>query len=61
MKGLLTPLPNGRYEVRSFAVDETRNNVAVFGIFRGTHTGEGTVARCPGPGAHRIHPSRRGV
>jgi predicted ester cyclase len=41
MKGLLTPLPDGRYEVRSFAVDEARNNVAVFGIFRGTHTGEG--------------------
>ena len=41
MKGLLTPVPDGRYEVRSFAVDEDRNNVAAFGIFRGTHTGEG--------------------
>lgn len=41
MKGLLTPLPDGRYEVRSFAVDEGRNNVAAFGIFRGTHTGDG--------------------
>ena len=41
MKGLLTPVPDGRYEVRSFAVDEERNNVAAFGIFRGTHTGEG--------------------
>ena len=41
MKGMLTPVPDGRYEVRSFAVDEDRNNVSAFGIFRGTHTGEG--------------------
>jgi predicted ester cyclase len=41
MKGLLTPLPDGRYEVRSFAVDKDRNNVAAYGVFRGTHTGEG--------------------
>jgi ketosteroid isomerase-like protein len=41
MKSLLTLLPDGNAAVRSFAVDETRNNVAVFGVFRGTHTGEG--------------------
>lgn len=41
MKGLFTPLPDGRYEVRSFAVDEGRNNVAAYGVFRGTHTGQG--------------------
>lgn len=41
MKGLFTPVPDGRYEVRSFAVDEGRNNVAAYAIFRGTHTGEG--------------------
>ena len=41
MKGLLTPLPDGKYELRSFAVDEGRNNVAAYGVFRGTHTGEG--------------------
>ena len=41
MKGLLVQLPDGKGEVRSFAVDEARNNVAVFGVFRGTHTGEG--------------------
>jgi len=41
MKGLLMPVPDGRYEVRSFAVDEERNNVAAYGVFRGTHTGEG--------------------
>ncbi len=41
MKGLLTPVPDGSYEVRSFAVDEERQNVAAYGVFRGTHTGEG--------------------
>jgi predicted ester cyclase len=41
MKGLLTPLPDGRAEVRSFAVDETRNKVSVYGVFHGTHTGDG--------------------
>ena len=41
MKNLLTPLPDGAAEVRSFAVDEKRHNVAVYGVFRGTHTGEG--------------------
>jgi predicted ester cyclase len=41
MKGLLTPVPDGRYEIRSFAVDEERSNVAAYGIFRGMHSGEG--------------------
>ena len=41
MKGLLTTVPDGSYEVRSFAVDEERQNVAAYGVFRGTHTGEG--------------------
>jgi SnoaL-like polyketide cyclase len=41
MQGLLQLLPDGNAEVRSFAVDETRSNVAVFGVFRGTHTGDG--------------------
>jgi predicted ester cyclase len=41
MKGLLTPVPDGRYEIRSFAVDDARKNVAAYGVFRGTHTGEG--------------------
>ena len=41
VKGLATPLPGNRYEVRSFAVDESRNNVAAYGIFSGSHTGEG--------------------
>ena len=41
MKGLLTPVPDGRYELRSFAVDEERNNVSAYAVFRGTHSGEG--------------------
>ena len=41
MKGLLTLLPDGRAEVGSFAVDEARNKVLVYGVFSGTHTGEG--------------------
>jgi predicted ester cyclase len=41
MKNLLTPLPDGVAEVKSFAVDDARNNVAVYGVFRGTHTGDG--------------------
>lgn len=41
MKGLFTPIPDGRYEVRFLAVDESRNNVAAFAVFRGTHTGDG--------------------
>jgi predicted ester cyclase len=41
MKGLLTPVPDGRYELRSFAVDDERNNVAAYAVFRGTHSGDG--------------------
>ena len=48
MKGLLTPLPDGRYEVKSFAADEERNNVIAYGVFSGTHTGEG--GPCPPTG-----------
>lgn len=41
MKGLFTPMPDGNYEVRSFAVDEDRRNVMAYAVFRGTHSGEG--------------------
>ena len=41
MRGLFTPIPDGRYEVRSCAVDEVRGNVVLFAVFHGTHTGEG--------------------
>ena len=45
MKGLLTPLPDGHYELRFFAADEARNSVAAYAVFHGTQTGPG------GPGA----------
>lgn len=50
MKGLLTPLPDGRYDLKSFAVDEDRNNVAAYAAFCGTHTDEGGPV--PATGKH---------
>jgi len=41
MKGMMTVLPDGHYDVKSFATDEARNNVAAYGVFHGTHTGPG--------------------
>ena len=41
MKGLFTPVPDGSHEVRAFAVDDERKQVAAYGVFRGTHTGDG--------------------
>jgi predicted ester cyclase len=41
MKNMFTPIPDARYELRSFAVDDERRNVTAYAVFRGTHTGEG--------------------
>lgn len=41
MKGLLTPVPDGHYEMKTFAADEERNSVMAFAVFHGTQTGEG--------------------
>jgi predicted ester cyclase len=41
MKGLLTFIPDGRYELKSFGTDEARQSVSAYGVFYGTHTGEG--------------------
>jgi predicted ester cyclase len=41
MKGIMTVLPDAHYEVKSFSADVKRNNVAAYGVFHGTHTGEG--------------------
>ena len=41
MKGLLTPIPDGRYELKGVATDEARSTVLISGIFHGSHSGEG--------------------
>jgi predicted ester cyclase len=41
MKGMLVVLPDGRYEVKSFATDDERANVCAYGVFSGTHSGPG--------------------
>ena len=41
MKAMVQILPDARYELRSFATDEARNNVIAYGVFTGTHTGPG--------------------
>jgi len=46
MKGLLAgPIPDGTYDLKSFAVDEDRGNVTGYAVFKGTNSGAG------GPGA----------
>jgi hypothetical protein len=41
MKNLLTPIPDGHYELKFFAEDEARNCVAAYAVFHGTQTGPG--------------------
>ena len=41
MKNLLTPIPDGHYELKSFSEDEERQCVTAFAIFHGTQTGPG--------------------
>ena len=41
MKRLFGPVPDGTYQLRAFGVDEERNCVSAFSVFRGRHTGEG--------------------
>lgn len=41
MKGLLTPIPDGRYVLTSFALDEARNTAVATAAFHGTQTGPG--------------------
>jgi len=43
MQGLYGPLPDARYELKSFATDMARGNVTAFATFHGTNTGEGPV------------------
>ncbi|PUB17234.1 ester cyclase [Yoonia sediminilitoris] len=41
MKGLFTPVPDGRYKLTAFATDEARGTVVATAEFHGTQTGEG--------------------
>lgn len=41
MQGLLTMLSDAGYELKSFAADDERGSVMAYGVFQGTHTGEG--------------------
>jgi predicted ester cyclase len=41
MKGLLTPVPDGHYELKFFAADDSTGSVAAFAVFHGTQTGPG--------------------
>lgn len=48
MKGLLGPIPDGRYELQAFAEDAERATVVAAAVFRGTNTGEGGPAGATG-------------
>ncbi len=48
MKGLMTFVPDGRYELKSFGTDDERNSVCAYAVFSGTHTGQG--GPCPPTG-----------
>jgi predicted ester cyclase len=48
MKGLLTFIPDGRYELKAFGTDPRRNSVSAYAVFHGTHTGQG--GPCPPTG-----------
>lgn len=41
MKAITTVFPGARYELKSFATDAERNNVAAYAVFHATHTGNG--------------------
>lgn len=48
MQGLMTVLPDGRYDLKCFATDAERQTVAAYAVFHGTHTGAG--GPCPPTG-----------
>ena len=41
MQNLLTPIPDGHYELTAFACDEGRGTVIASAVFHGTQTGDG--------------------
>ncbi len=48
MKNLLTPVPDGHYELKFIGEDEDRARVAAFAVFHGTQTGPGGPAEPTG-------------
>ena len=48
MKGMMTIMPDGRYDLKSFASDDQRKNVSAYAVFLATHTGQG--GPCPPTG-----------
>ena len=45
MKGLIGIMPDGKYDLKSWATDDERKNVSAYAVVSGTHTGEGGA--CP--------------
>ena len=41
MQGVVTILPDASYELKAVGADEENARVTIFGVFSGTHTGEG--------------------
>lgn len=41
MKDLLTPIPDGHYDLKFFAEDKERSSVIAYAVFHGTQTGPG--------------------
>ena len=41
IKDIIAIMPDARYELKSWAVDEGRNNVSAYAVFYATHTEEG--------------------
>src|SRR5438128_4560674 len=41
MQGLIKMMPDGKYDLKSFATDSARGNVTAYAVFSGTHTGAG--------------------
>ena len=50
MKGMMTVVPDGHYELKAFATDSVRNTVVAYAVFHGTHTGPG--GPIPATGRH---------
>jgi predicted ester cyclase len=41
MSAMMTVLPDAKYDLKSFAVDDERHNVVAYAVFNATHTGNG--------------------